>query len=285
LRSNLKRRIKRSRAKARANPAAISANTSGRRRPDPDEAYHYQPLRDSEMMGWLERTLIQDQLYFSSPASFNDPFDSKVEPSFDGTDNQKRTYLEKLAAQRFKSASADSKAMIDAALADPDFFIRGYRAGPMKDIETLGVYCVSRKPDEILMWSHYADSHRGVCLVLALSTMFPNLAVEAVEYPKDNQYPNVNFFTATNDELMQAALLTKSNHWKYECEWRVEDISGPGWHDIDPNGLRGLIVGCLTPPSKVSEIKQLASKRRISLPLFQARKRHREFALDIRPLV
>lgn len=24
-------------------------------------------------------------------------------------------------------------------------------------------YCMAKKPDNILMWSHYADSHKGVC--------------------------------------------------------------------------------------------------------------------------
>jgi hypothetical protein len=32
----------------------------------------------------------------------------------------------------------------------------------------VGVMCISEVPDDILMWSHYADCHKGVCSRLAL---------------------------------------------------------------------------------------------------------------------
>lgn len=28
----------------------------------------------------------------------------------------------------------------------------------------IGVYCLTTVPDSILMWSHYANNHKGVCL-------------------------------------------------------------------------------------------------------------------------
>lgn len=190
-----------------------ATDTNVRRRPDPDLAYHYQPLRDSVMMGWLERTLLQNQMYFSSPASFNDPFDSKVTPSFDGTPEQKRAHMERLALLKFGSNSTeDAKTTIEAALADPKFHERSYEAFRETEINTLGIYCLSEKRDDILMWSHYADSHRGVCLILALSAMFPKFAIEPITYPEGNEYPDVNFFTATMEEQSEAILLTKAKH-------------------------------------------------------------------------
>src|SRR5258708_38859659 len=112
-----------------------------RRRLDPDLAYHYQPLRDSVMMGWLERTLLQNQIYFSSPASFNDPFDSKVSPSFDGTPEQKRSHIESLARLRFGSdATDDAKKMIEAALADPKFHERSSEIFRDTELKPLDVY-------------------------------------------------------------------------------------------------------------------------------------------------
>jgi hypothetical protein len=29
---------------------------------------------------------------------------------------------------------------------------------------SVGIYCVSTNYDDVLMWSHYADSHKGICL-------------------------------------------------------------------------------------------------------------------------
>lgn len=268
-----------------ASNRSLTASDPPRRRPDPDLAYHYQPLRDSVMMGWLERTLLQNQIYFSSPASFNDPFDSKVSPSFDGTPEQKRAHIESLARLKYgPDATDDAKKMIEEALADPKFHERSYETFRDTEINTLGIYCLSEKHDDILMWSHYADSHRGVCLILASSAMFPDLAIEPIIYPEDNTYPNVNFFTATLQEQSDAVLLTKAKHWDYEHEWRIVDTKGPGWHDIDPSWLRGLIFGCLASPAQIAEIRGMSSKRHVPLTLFQAKKRYREFALDICPV-
>jgi len=45
---------------------------------------------------------------------------------------------------------------------DVRFVEREHRAGGVKT----RVYCLSEIVDSVLMWSHYADSHRGICVVL-----------------------------------------------------------------------------------------------------------------------
>jgi hypothetical protein len=35
---------------------------------------------------------------------------------------------------------------------------------PIRDVDRAGVACFSALPDDLLMWAHYADKHRGVCL-------------------------------------------------------------------------------------------------------------------------
>lgn len=262
--------------------AAGQPSLPERRRPDPDELYHYKPLRSAEMMGWLGRTILDNQIYFSSPASFNDPFDSRVWPSFDGTPEQKRTYIEGLL--RLKHGSLETGAAreeLTAALADPDFLEKGYRSFQEQSIPTLGVLCLSERPDDILMWSHYADAHRGVSLILAGCALFPDLAVEPVSYPMNNKYPDVNFFIDSYQKQADAVLLTKAQHWEYEREWRVIDTKGPGWHSIDPEWLLGLVFGCSTPMAQIAEITRMALQRRPPLRLFRAEKKAREFALAI----
>jgi hypothetical protein len=64
--------------------------------------------------------------------------------------------------------------------------------------------------------------------------MYSDLALELVYYPANNEYPNVNFFTSSMQEQVDAILLTKAKHWEYEREWRIIDTSGPGLHEIQP---------------------------------------------------
>ena len=163
------------------------------------------------MMGWLERTFLQNQIYFSSPASFNDPFDSKVSPSFDGTPEQKRAYIESLARLKFGSTRQTIEKNDRGRLASSQFHERGYETFRNTEVNTLGYTVCRKRQDDILMWSHYADSHRGVCLILQSSAMFPDLTIEPITYPEDNAYPNVNFFTSSLQEQSDAILLRKQN--------------------------------------------------------------------------
>jgi hypothetical protein len=232
----------------------------------------------------LDRTLLGHQIFFSSPASFNDPFDCKVWPSFSGSSEQKHNYIARLAQQQHGGDTDSTREEVDRAMADPQFFEKTYSHFLENEIPTLGVYCLSECSDDILMWSHYAGSHSGICLAFAGNYIFPDCAVERVNYPEDNEYPNVNYFTATKDEQIDAVLLTKAKHWSYEHEWRVVDITGPGWHDIRPEWLVGLIFGCQTPEAHIAEIRRILSRRQSSLQLYQAQRKDREFALFLQPL-
>lgn len=91
-------------------------------------------------------------VYFSSPQELNDPFDVRfVERDL------------RAEQQRFKDerlAEGTDGALL--AVAMMNVFEREHRAG---DVKTR-VYCLSEIVDSVLMWSHYADSHRGICVVL-----------------------------------------------------------------------------------------------------------------------
>ena len=43
-------------------------------------------------------------------------------------------------------------------------------------VNSLGIFCLSERSDDILMWSHYSNGHRGVCL------QFNLLNSELIEY-------------------------------------------------------------------------------------------------------
>jgi Protein of unknown function (DUF2971) len=250
----------------------------------PEQLYHYQRLGSSEMVQRLERTLLGHEIYFSSPASFNDPFDCKVWPSFDGSLEQRHNYIERVAQLKHGGDAKAAREEIERASADPQFFQKAYSHFLEHEIPTLGVYCLSEPPDDILMWSHYASSHSGICLAFAGNYIFPECALEQINYPDNNGYPNVNFFTATKDEQINAALLTKAKHWDYEREWRVVDITGPGWHGIRPEWLIGVIFGCQTPAAQIAEIRRIVSQRQSSLQLFQAKQKYRDFSLSLQPV-
>lgn len=87
------------------------------------------------------------------------------------------------------------------------------------------------------MWSHYADSHKGICLEFDINRggfFYNNLL--PVQYRK--RYPKFELSDYQDEENMmftmhQQAICTKSVLWKYEKEWRVIADDGCGQKAFD----------------------------------------------------
>jgi hypothetical protein len=124
------------------------------------------------------------------------------------------------------------------------------------------VYCLSEIPDSPLMWAHYAASHTGICLEFDAqrSPFAPQTGATKVIYGRT--YPAHDIVTV--DHL---PLVTKSEDWSYEVEWRLiaeergfaQDPLPPDLLITDndlltlPRGaLRSVTIGCLADdPSRV----------------------------------
>ncbi|MEZ5436025.1 MAG: DUF2971 domain-containing protein [Pseudomonadales bacterium] len=103
----------------------------------------------------------------------------------------------------------------------------------------VGVMCISEIPDDILMWSHYSDSHKGICIVLDrkfLPTAHP------VNYEKSR--PTVNPIIDTPEVMLDRSMFTKSDHWFYEKEWRVLQYErGASAYQFPEKILVGILLG------------------------------------------
>jgi hypothetical protein len=121
-----------------------------------------------------------------------------------------------------------------------------------------GIYCLSENCTNPLMWSHYADSHKG--LVLGIDT---DLLCDSRREPMKVKYssdraPLNHRFNRDPDrykELLIALITTKSLHWSYEQEYRIlfrlEECSQGQRQDgnpiylfsIDPKTITRVILG------------------------------------------
>lgn len=57
---------------------------------------------------------------------------------------------------------------------------RSWKKNLVKNYGLFGFFCMSSAWDDPVIWSHYADSHRGI----ALGFRVPKNAYESVDYPK-----------------------------------------------------------------------------------------------------
>ena len=87
---------------------------------------------------------INDEVYFSSVKSFNDPFDAQLN-LFDGL----KAFAENSEELKFPDDHSRIKQICDDA---------------NKELADTGVFSLSSTNNQILMWSHYADHHKGICI-------------------------------------------------------------------------------------------------------------------------
>ncbi len=97
---------------------------------------------------------------------------------------------------------------------------KAFRAFKEYESQRSGVLCFSKGWRNPLMWSHYADRHKGVALEFELHDDLPETMVyESNRFPFD--VPSILASGGFSEEHARRIYATKSAHWKYERELRV----------------------------------------------------------------
>ena len=157
-------------------------------------------------------------------------------------------------------------------------------------VQNWRILCLSTHNDLLLMWAHYADRHRGICL--EFDAALPNMG-EAFEVIYRDQRPVIDcrllrdFTTRT-----ASALLTKSSHWSYEQEYRILARTGENdteptlslrktnsdYYDLMPGSLTGIIAGSR---ADFATIQAIVREHKPSVNLYRAK----QFDLEYKVLV
>lgn len=177
--------------------------------------YRYRQFNcdDAELLRRTEEIFLNNKIFFPSPTSLNDPFDCRVH--FDFSDTTKEEFR-----LTFVKAWKKDGSLTEPQIADLFEYLHASDTGELERtltnslqglIDKGGVLSMSSVNDDILMWSHYTDGHRGYCFELDTQGAEP----EKVKYRK--RYQKFNLFN--NDPI--SGLLTKPLQWKYEKEWRL----------------------------------------------------------------
>lgn len=321
----------------------------------PPPLYKYRSLSE-ESRAWTEDIIRNSRLWYSKASAFNDPFDcnlsitGKAEGEWEqmfgdaigrfgdwfrsgvtglmkkaGVDVPKALQpkeREKTEVRRWDMTIKDSEGnLVDTA----EFFnsLQRRRLARMYEIldESFGVLSLSAKPDDILMWSHYANRHDGVCLEFR-TTAHPNAFPRLHPVRYELRYPSLSAHFPDFLEMMQrkrkhvkqtllldvAHLLAgelrdeaetdpvssatldvarwfyvKSAAWEYEREWRALS-DGPGLVRFTKRALKGIIVGCVNTEANLEWAREMVAGRKPRVALYKAVKKEHEFGLDVVPV-
>lgn len=121
-------------------------------------------------------------------------------------------------------------------------------------LNALKMSCFTEKNDNLLMWSHYANNLKGVCL--KFDTTKDNDLFSQIHPIKYTDYRPRN---------LQNIVFTKSTAWSYEQEWRL--IIKTNKRKISTSSLAGIIVGDNLHIDLKRKIKTIAHENKISFEI------------------
>lgn len=178
----------------------------------------------------LLKSLDGNYLWFSDPQDFNDPYDCNL--LFDTDNNAReirdfitREKLRKLRVGDAKLLQNNTDELVNRFLRNPNGLRKALHAISKRFIDNYGICCFSEDPYELLLWSHYADKHRGVCIKFDINQDLDFFRFPLkVDYPAN--YPLFNYIRASlnpspSQMTIQFFFATKPYNYRYETEVRI----------------------------------------------------------------
>ncbi|WP_461343169.1 DUF2971 domain-containing protein [Brevundimonas sp. GN22] len=267
--------------------------------------------------------IVEDTVFFADPRTFNDPLDTKPTLELDLDIDELKHVLSQLvearislemadAARRLKfqgsstrnhiikqSKSAAYRVISDAQyyandpLYDEERFSHGEREkfiiGTYVEQELIkrynkGIFCLAKRPNCPLMWSHYGDQHKGICIGYSVPNESLN-DIHKVNYGGSRivKASSILRMLENNDtarlEVDRDVLLKKAKPWNYEKEWRLLGEMGS---QPSPLELEEIVFGMRCPPSVIFTVVKALTDRERNVRFYQIQGQHGRFLLDKR---
>lgn len=259
----------------------------------------------------LIKVLTGRSLKWSRPSAFNDPFD--CQPRFKITLPTEELLTR--CADEFRTAITNSSTQFSDGnpLSTPmrlistmlrlnkttleelvDEFIAGVREtlsdrsdllakhhnDVVLSLQDSKLLCLTKSFDNMLMWSHYADSHGGALLLfspnsadsqftLAEPVRYDDTALDLIESELLPKFLTGQIALSDPEHLKNSIsriLLTKASAWQYEAEWRI--VGGSGFEpnkDVEFNmfhsdDVEAVVFGTRYPKEEIAPLISVAKE-------------------------
>ena len=290
--------------RAATNDSEWSTATQAKDHLLPEKLYRYRVFPGQ----YVIPSLRESKVWLSRPEEFNDPFDSvhaigMLGPAMSMTDSFAEQIADaiskadpniavQIAELRQQGVTCLKILQTMGRSSEVQFLVStmGTYLGGMEyaldDIQMLyrrklGVCCFTASSSSILMWSHYADNHRGICVEYDISKWPPGDPLREDLYPVIYEEQLVEARgVLSNQHPGLLAALHKAPDWQYEKEWRL--VRHLPVDDADRNVATPkptvIYVGACFPEAHRHTLNALAAELRV--PLRQMRRQPDAFALD-----
>lgn len=255
----------------------------------PKRLYKYRSFSDLTL-----GMLVEDTVYFATPILtqlIEERTDAEMSAAAktirykgpktrDHIARQSRTTAERLLADiRYNATNPDYE------LDDPEQFLLGrYIEEELLRRYDRGVFSLAERANCPLMWSHYGDQHRGICIGYSVPNDTASHVVK-MKYGGSRLVQASEVASMLEGDLAarrrvdEAVLLKKARPWAYEREWRLLGDRGV---QKSPLELEEVIFGMRCPTAVVFTVIQALAGRDRPVRFYEIRGQHGRFLLDKR---
>jgi len=207
------------------------------------------------------KILLDKTIKLSCPESFNDPFDfSNDLLKFKVT----KEYATNLVNRNFPyETRIERRLKIKKLCTDPNI---DSITNDSKNRQKLKyrVSCFSGIKNEILMWSHYADKHYGICIGMSILPATSDYFIHPVNYTINFDPPD---FQKETEKSLTYWMTTKYQKWEYEDEYRLINIRGLDFASIKQDAIKEIIFGCKMEENVIKETTNILIKHGYDLEI------------------
>ncbi|WP_442496838.1 DUF2971 domain-containing protein [Methylobacter sp. sgz302048] len=190
------------------------------------------------------RLLSEAEAYYASPTAFNDPLDSsptiQIDTDYQALEKLLYRMLSQSVGKEHAAREINNHRYMSTELGDykvsseAEAYYMRLLASNVKDLlyeefGKRGVLSLAEKWNCPLMWSHYADEHRGLCVEYDLSeTAFNDL--RPVDYRRSRSIKVSDLIdwklkqsSSAHQAVLETFFFTKAPQWRYERDPLCQD--------------------------------------------------------------
>lgn len=276
----------------------------------PKRLYKYRSFSN-----WTLSMLVDDSIHYADPRTFNDPLDAKpnLAPDLDNTGleevlikliqgrvrEEMKSAAKAISYKGQKAIDHISRQSLKAAeqrianiryystdpgikSSDPaKWLLSAEIEGELLRMYRRGLVSLAQRATCPLMWSHYGDQHRGICLGYSVPDTGVN--VQKIRYGGSRTVMASDVAamlrgdSIATQKVDEAVLLRKARSWAYEREWRLIGEQGA---QQSPLELEEVIFGMRCDPAVVYTVIQALAPRTRKVRFHEIREQRGKFVLS-----
>lgn len=252
----------------------------------PRRLYKYRSVSQGALSN-TKKLVVNSEFYFPKAEQLNDPFELSPYLENDLSDDEKVRFVERVVdATNPNLDTVERKNLISRMVSkDPS---KDAEVAFRKVMSNIGIFSMSSDEKSTLMWPHYGNDHRGICVIIDVDR-FNDLEVpdgitdpyfSQVEYVE--RRPTYNPFRDDQMTMITATTLRKGRDWQYENEWRMLLIRDGGNAIKFPEGtVAGVIFGARISSHDKDEILSWKNLINHKIEFHQASFDERDYKIDI----